>query len=269
MSVPTILGFPEPAAVDTADRPLIVLGPSLGTTTRIWDPIAAALADGFRVLRYDLPGHGASPAATRAFSMSDLAGAVLQLAESVDGGPFFYAGDSLGSAIGLTLAAEHPDAVLGLVAFCAGATFGTPDGWRARASLVRASGTSAVVGLSTIRWFAPGYLDREGESASGSRPGAEELARLADVDAESYALCCDALAEYDFGAAAGSMRVRTVCAAGEFDVASLPQEVEALSRLIPGSRYVVVAGAGHLPVLERPVESLEVVRSVLEPGAPA
>ncbi|WP_346429533.1 alpha/beta hydrolase [Streptomyces sp. WAC 06738] len=43
-------------------RPVLVLGPSLGTTTAVWDAQVPALAQVFRVVRWDLPGHGRSPA---------------------------------------------------------------------------------------------------------------------------------------------------------------------------------------------------------------
>jgi 3-oxoadipate enol-lactonase len=257
MTVPTLGCSVLPARSGSADAGLIVLGPSLGTTSAIWDIVALGLADTHRVLRYDLPGHGTSPAARARFTVSEIATAVIRLVDSVGGGPFFYAGDSLGSAVGLELEAGHPDRVIALIAFCAGATFGTPDGWRARAQQVRTSGTASVVEMSAARWFAPGYLDRD------PGPGAAELDRLLEVDDESYALCCDALAVFDFTAQAASVRVPTLLVAGEFDIASPPSEVRALSKLIPDAGYLVIPGAGHLPVLERPVESEAEIRSVL------
>jgi len=236
---------------------LIVLGPSLGTTSAIWDTVAHSLAETYRVLRFDLPGHGFSPAATEPFTISDVASAVVELVDSVGGGSFYYAGDSLGSAVGLTLASEHPDRVLGLVAFCVTANFGGPDGWIARAAQIRASGTASVVALSASRWYAPDYLDREPAA------GAAALNQLVEVDDESYALCCDALERFDFTAAAGELRVPSVLAVGEFDIATPPDRVRTLAELIPNARYVVIPGAAHLPVMETPAAALEVIRSAL------
>ena len=144
--------------------------------------------------------------------MSELGLAVLELVDSIGGGPFFYAGDSLGAAVGLTLAAEHPDRLLGLASFCATATFGGSEGWDARAAQVRASGTPSVVAMSATRWFAPGYLDRDPAQGSAA------LDRLMEVDDESYALCCEALAAYDFTAVAATVTVPTLCVVGEFDI---------------------------------------------------
>jgi 3-oxoadipate enol-lactonase/4-carboxymuconolactone decarboxylase len=256
MTVPSLRCSLLPVRNDAPDARLIVLGPSLGTTSALWDDVAFALSSDHRVLRYDLPGHGFSPAATEAFTMGELAEAVLALVDSVGGGSFYYAGDSMGSAVGLTLAVAHPERVTALASFCAAAVIGTPESWRDRATRVRASGTASVVAMSAERWFAPGFLEREPER------GAPLLDRLVTVDDESYALCCEALAAFDVTSAARQIGVPTVCIAGEFDVAVPPADVHALAALIPNSRESVVAGAGHLPVLEAPARSEQLIRSL-------
>ncbi len=257
MSVPTMKCSMLVVQSGVPDARLVVLGPSLGTTSALWDEVALTLAAEYRVLRFDLPGHGFSPAATEPFSVDELADAVLGLVDSVGGGSFVYAGDSLGGAVGLSLAARYPERVLALAAFCAPATFGPSEGWLARAAQIRASGTASVVGSSAARWFAPGYLERN------PAVGGAALDRLLEVDDESYALCCEALAAYDFTTSASSITVPTLCAVGEFDIATPPDDVKAIAELIPNSRYVVVTGAAHLPVMEAPDEADRLIRSLL------
>jgi 3-oxoadipate enol-lactonase/4-carboxymuconolactone decarboxylase len=243
-----------------ADARLVVLGPSLGTTSTLWDAVARGLSADCRVLRFDLPGHGFSPAATAPFSIAEIAEAVLELVDSVGGGSFVYAGDSMGGAVGLTLALAHPDRVQALVAFCAPPTFGAATGWKDRAAQVRASGTASVVSSSASRWFAPGYLERD------PGPGATALDQLVRVDDESYALCCEAIAEFDFAPDASRIAVPTLVVAGELDIATPPAEVQTLAVLIPGSRYEVIEGAAHLPVMELPEVAEQLIRSVLPAG---
>jgi 3-oxoadipate enol-lactonase/4-carboxymuconolactone decarboxylase len=256
MTVPTLRCSVLPVRSNARDARLVVLGPSLGTTSALWDDVAAALSADHRVLRYDLPGHGFSPAATEPFTMDEVATAVLELVDSVGGGSFYHAGDSMGGAVGLTLALGHPERVAGLASFCVGTTIGTPDGWAERASRVRSSGTASVVEMSAERWFAPGFLERE------PGKGAPNLDRLVQVDDESYALCCEALAAFDLSATASDIAVPVLCVAGEFDVAAPADGVRALADLIPNAGYVVLEGAGHLPVLEVPTESEKVIRSL-------
>ena len=146
--IPALAGSISPAAADTVSSELLVLGPSLGTATWLWDGALTELQrvlPAVRVLRFDLPGHGASPRAAAPFELSDLAEAVLLLVDRVGGGRFHYAGVSLGGAIGIELAARHPDRLLSLTAIATDARIGTADGWTARASQVRAQGTPSLV----------------------------------------------------------------------------------------------------------------------------
>lgn len=78
------------------DRPLLVVGPALGTTVEaLWGRCARELAGTYAVLGWDLPGHGRSPAPDGPFAIADLGDAVLALADS----PFAYAGVSIGGAV--------------------------------------------------------------------------------------------------------------------------------------------------------------------------
>ncbi|MET0480424.1 MAG: alpha/beta fold hydrolase, partial [Mycetocola sp.] len=191
MTEPILRCLVEPAASGDPEAPLIVLGPSLGTTTALWDGVVSALSAQHRVLRFDLPGHGISPATTEGFTVADLAASVLAAVDAAGGGSFHYAGISLGGAIGLELAIRYPDRLRSLAVICSGAKIGTADGWLERAAKIRASGTPSQVQGSSERWFAPGFLDRDPSA------GSKALETLMDVDDESYALACQALADFD------------------------------------------------------------------------
>lgn len=259
MTVPRLLGAFAPGAAPAAANPLLVLLPSLGTTTALWDGVVARLrADertaGLRILRIDLPGHGVSPAAREPFTIGELAEAVLAVVDEAGGGAFHVAGVSLGGAIALELAVAHPDRVRSLVLSCSGARIGTAQSWSERAASVRASGTASLVTGSASRWFAPGFLDRD---ASGA--GARALTSLVDIDDESYAGCADALGSFDRRADLAAIVAPTLAISGEHDAVTTPASMEDLADDVPAGRHVSLDGASHLAVLEEPGTVAELI----------
>ena len=51
------------------DAPPLVLAHSIGTDRHLWDPQVEALAERFRVVRYDVRGHGASSGTAPGFTV--------------------------------------------------------------------------------------------------------------------------------------------------------------------------------------------------------
>src|SRR5690349_6935601 len=159
------------AARHRSELPLLVLGPSLGTSaSTLWTACAAGLTGVFDVVAWDLPGHGHNRSVPEEpFTMAELAAGVLAVVDDVlvergqPRGPFFYAGDSVGGAVGLQLLLDAPDRVVAAALLCTGARIGSAESWAERADAVRASGTPVLVTSSAERWFAPGFLDREPE----------------------------------------------------------------------------------------------------------
>ena len=248
MSQPVILCTVEPARNGDVNAPLIVLGPSLGTTTDLWASVVPVLAATHRMLCFDLPGHGFSPKASAAFTIDQVADAVVGLVDSIAVDTFHYAGISLGGAIGLALAVNHPSRLTSLAVICSGARIGTSDAWTDRAAGVRASGTPSLVAGSAARWFAPDFLSRDPTA------GANALDQLLDIDDESYALACEALAVFDQTDALGGIRTPVLCISGQFDTVTPTSQLRELAASIPGASSVVINGAAHLPSLERPAE---------------
>ncbi len=248
----------DPADARSAASTLLVLGPSLGTTTELWSLALAALrtaptARALRVLRFDLPGHGVSPAAIAAFDFAGLADAVIRLVDESGGGRFIYAGVSFGGAIGIELALRYPDRLLALALFNSDAKIGSAHGWVDRARQVRQQGTPSLVGATPGRWFAPGFVERAPGEVSRT------LIELSNVDDESYALCCEALAGFDRTADVGRIRVPTVVVGGESDPVTTTAALEDLAARIPESESVTIAPASHLAVLEQPQLCAEVL----------
>jgi len=241
MTVPRLVGtdFGGPS-----DAPLLLLGPSVGTSvTTLWGAAAERLAEHVHVVGWDLPGHGRSPAG--AFRMPDLAAAVVALADGIaPGAAFHYAGDSIGGAVGLQLLLDAPERLLSAALLCTGAVIGRPEEWAARAATVRSSGTDAVVELATQRWFASGFADR--------RPSA--VAALVDAlrttDDESYAQACEALADFDVTDRLSEITTPVLAIAGAEDIPTPPDGLARIASGVKDGRLIVLDGVGHLAPAE-------------------
>src|SRR5664279_4117463 len=128
-----------------ADGPTVVLAGSLGSTLSMWAPQVPALtAAGYRVVRYDARGHGASPVPPGPYTMDDLADDAVQLLDLLGVDRAHFVGLSVGGMAGLRLAARNPERVDRLAVLCTSA-YTTPKGaFAERAALVRAEGTAGI-----------------------------------------------------------------------------------------------------------------------------
>lgn len=226
--------------------PPLLLGPSLGTALSVWDAQIAGLARDHRVVRWDLPGHGGTPAALfpAGGGVAELGRQVLRLADALGIERFAYAGVSLGGAVGTWLAVHHPDRITSLALVCSSARFGEPTAWRERAALVRTEGIGPVADTAAARWFTADFADGPDARAA--------VAGLRDVDPLAYAALCDALATHDLRGVLADIIAPTLVVAGRDDPATPVAHARELADTIPGSTLVELPGASHLATLERP-----------------
>lgn len=245
MSAPVLTGS---SLAGRPGAPLLLVGPSLGTSaTTLWGRAAELLQGRFHVVGWDLPGHGSSPRTTTPFSMADLAAGALTLADDLSPtSPVHYAGDSVGGCVGLQIALDAPRRLASLTTLSTGARVGTAEEWHDRADMVRTSGTGAVVAGSAERWFAPDFLTRE------PLIGSALLHALRDTDAESYALVCGALADFDVEDRLAEITTTVLAVAGAHDIATPPQSLQAVAEGVQQGTLVVLDDVAHLAPAEAP-----------------
>jgi 3-oxoadipate enol-lactonase len=223
------------------DAPVLVLGPSLGTDTGLFDAQAAEFARDFRVVRYDLRGHGGSEVVPGPCTMADLAGDVVALLDRLGIDRFSYAGVSIGGAIGQQLALTVPERLEKLAIIASAAQFADPPSWGVRAKQVREHGTETLVGSRTGTWFTAAWAEKNPDDAL------RLLQMLRDTPDEGYAACCEAIGAFDVRDRLGEITAPTLVVAGEEDPATPPDMVRLIADGIAGSQFLVVTGAGHLP----------------------
>ena len=226
------------------DRPALLLGNSIGTDHCLWDPVIPELTRSFRVLRFDMRGHGASEAPAGEYSLEHLARDALAVADAAGVKRFHYAGISLGGMIGMWLGANAANRVDRLVLSNTAPHF-PPEGWASRIAAVRAGGMASVADMVMGRFFTLGFV-----AGGGALYGTTRRTLLA-VNPAGYIGCCAAIRDMDLRGELAKIGTPTLVIAGRDDQATPPAQGQSIAQAIRGAAYAELPCA-HIPTLEAP-----------------
>jgi 3-oxoadipate enol-lactonase len=231
--------------------PVVILANPIGTSRAIWNAQAQVLRENYRLLRFELRGHGEPGARSDAppgpYSIAELGTDVLGLMREYGIAAAAYCGISIGGMIGLWLAANVPERVSSLVVCCTAITpMPSRQAWLDRAALVRSSGMTAISEMIPPRWFTADFIAREPAAV------AFVMDMLHGTDPAGYAGCGEAIADVDLRPALGSIMARTLVIAGAEDQAAPPWQGAATAIGIPASRLAVIGGTSHLAPYQTP-----------------
>ena len=251
------------------EGPGVALLHSTVCDSRMWDAEFPALAERYRVLRFDLRGYGRSDLPPGPFSLIDDVGAMLDEARLDDAA---LVGLSGGAALALDLALAEPERVTGLV--LAAPAIGGLD-WSEEVrqfgeredELLDAGDLDGAVELNLRMWVDG---PRRGSDAvdSAVRAKVGEMQRRAfEVQLEAFAgdeqpgpqrrLDPPAIERLE------EVRVQTLVIVGDADFQDVLERAEILASRIPDARQVVLPDVAHMVNLERPREFLTLVEEFL------
>jgi 3-oxoadipate enol-lactonase len=228
------------------DGPPLVFINSLGTDFRIWNEVAEILAPDFRILSYDKRGHGLSELGPDKNDMADYARDLAALLDVVGVGRATIVGLSIGGLIAQELYRQSPGRVASLVLCDTAAKIGTDEVWDQRIDLVERGGIEALADAVMERWFTAHFRATRSTELAGMR------AMLTRTPRQGYLAACGALKRADLRPYAGRIEAPTLCLVGDEDGSTPPALVKETAALIPGSRFEIIEGAGHLPNVEKP-----------------
>ncbi len=241
--------------------PWIVFSNSLATTIAMWDEQAAALKNSFRVLRYDQRGHGGSDAPAGRYPFDTLLTDAHALLDALSIKKAHFAGLSMGGATALGLAERHPDRFDRIIV-CDSPCQSTPQSsqqWEERIAVAQKHGIEALVEPTIARWFPaetvaknPPHLDK-----------VRDMIRATPVN--GFIGCAAALAAHDYAAAVATVKSPVLFMVGEKDGAT-PTAMRKLHERLNGSRFVELAGAGHISNMDRPAEFTKAIRDFIAAG---
>jgi 3-oxoadipate enol-lactonase len=228
------------------DGPPVVFANSLGTDLRLWDDVVAALPAGLRVIRYDKRGHGLSTCPPAPYAMGALVRDAERIMDAFEVRDAVFVGLSIGGLIAQGLAAKRLDLVRAVVLSNTGFKIGTREMWDDRIAMLRDGGLASMADAIMERWFAPAF--RASDAVTPWRRMVETCPE------EGYAGCSAAIAGADFYTTTAALRLPALVIAGDRDGATPPDMVRDLADLIPGARFELMRGVGHLPCAEKPAD---------------
>jgi 3-oxoadipate enol-lactonase len=248
------------------EGPAVVLLHAGICDSRMWDPQWESFTRLHRVLRFDLRGYGSSPSEAGTYSH---ARDTLDLIAEHGMDRAALVGVSGGGRIALEIGIERPELVTALVLVGSGLpghewSDSLHAVWREEEAAFEARDLDAAAEVSLRTWVdgprrRPDEVDAAvREQVAVMQRRIYELEVSLDGEAEEEPLVPD-LAER-----LSEIRAPTLVLVGEEDVPDIHAIAQRLAAEIPGARLETIAGAGHVPNMERPREFDELVLGFLE-----
>jgi 3-oxoadipate enol-lactonase len=230
-----------------AGAPAVLLVHPLGVTHRLWDGTVAALRDRYRVVRYDVRGHGGSAVPPGPYTLGQMADDARALLDGLGLEVVHFVGMSMGGCIAMAFALAHPDRVRSLVLCDTTACYGpaVQPMWDDRIRVAETSGmTPELVERTMAIWFSPEYRAAHGDVVD------RVAAMLAVTDPRGYAASVRAIGWADQRDRIGVIRVPTLVVVGEKDPGTPVAMAREIAERIAGARLLVLPGAMHCSPVE-------------------
>ena len=230
------------------EGPAILLTNGYNLTSYMWRDLVDALSDRYRLITWDVRGHGRSdsPADPGAYSQTLALGDMAAILDAEGAKETILAGHSMGGYLSLAFHVEHPARVRALILIGTGPGYRDAkarDGWNRYAE-------------GRARYFEKHGIENLGEfdGHGGENRSATGLALAAR----------GILTQHDSRVinSVAKIRLPTLAIAGTEDVDFL-RGMEYLATRIPGARKIFLPGAGHLPNIEQPRAFNSAIRQFL------
>ena len=231
-----------------AEAPVVTLSHSLAANLSMWDPQMSTLLSRYRVLRYDMRGHGRSEVPEGPYSLDQLAEDVRGLLLALGIPRTVFVGLSIGSMIGQVLALKYPEILQGLV-LCEASSRSLPEMkpvWDERIRIAHTQGMAAHVETTIERWFTQPFRDRNPRVVDPVR------AMIRATPPKGYGGCIHAIQGLDLLDRIDAIRVPTLIIVGEEDPSSPVANSRVIHDRIRGSELVILKSAAHLSNVEQP-----------------
>jgi 3-oxoadipate enol-lactonase len=224
--------------------PWLVLSHSLACSVRMWDPTVEAFKGSFRILNYDMRGHGHTTAPKGPYTLDMLADDVLSLLDFLKIKKALYCGLSIGGMIGQTLALRGKGPFEKMV--LADTTHAQPPEalkqWEDRIKTAEAKGMAGLLDSTMERWFTAPFR---------ASPAAKKIAQLIlATPVDGYIGCGRAIMGLNTTARLKDIKLPVLAVTGNEDGAA--PGTKFIGETVPGAKFVGIPQASHIANVEQP-----------------
>lgn len=225
----------------------LLLCNGLATDLEMWERQLSEFAKTYRVIRYDMRGHGETEATLPPYNLSLLVEDLRSLLDVLGVDQVHFVGMSLGGMVGQGFAVRYPHRLHSLV--LGGTAARMRRGiWEKRIQQVEVEGVEPMVEPSIIRWFTKPFRDANQSLMDQLRQMIRRVTR------EGYLGGANVVMEMDHVLDLAKITTPTLVIVGREDVSTPVAEAQLIHDHIMGSELCVIDEAAHLPNIERRTE---------------
>ena len=228
--------------------PWVTMSHALANNLSLWDDLAGALKDRYRVLRFDNRGHGDSEVVPGPYSFPMLLDDAVGLLDAVGVDATHWIGLSIGGMVGYGLGIHFPERIKSIIA-CDSRPDAPPDYaayFQSRIDKAKDGGMDNVVESTIERWFTP-------QTRAAQPPVLDRVrAMIRGTDPVGHAGCCEALKTLAYGPELHKITVPTLLLGGAQDKGAPPEALAEAAAKIAKGEHLVIPNAGHITPLENP-----------------
>jgi 3-oxoadipate enol-lactonase len=231
----------------TPGDPVVILSHSLASSMVMWQPQRDILEENYRVLQYDMRGHGGSEVVKGAYTLELLGNDVIGLMDSLDIEAAHFIGLSIGGMIGQGLALDHADRLLS-VTLCDTAPILPEEAkplFKARMNQALEHGMASLAEETLGRWFTEPFLKKNPPMISRIRE------QILATPVDGFAGCSHAILGLNYLDRLSEIHLRTLIIVGEDDPGTPVAAAEAIHAEIQNSELVILSSAAHLSNIEQ------------------
>jgi pimeloyl-ACP methyl ester carboxylesterase len=211
-----------------------------GWNTHMWDSQKGYLKSSIEVLLVDLPGHGESPG-DGCDSVEEYRDAVYEMVKELGADKCYIAGHSLGGAIALSLSLIYPDIFKGIILIGTGARL------RVLPQILEGVIKDKENTLRNVGGLA---FSKKTSSVLKDQAFYEMMKCRGEVIYKDFSACN----RFDVMNTVNSIRVPALIICGNDDALTLPKYSSYLHEIIHGSQLTLIDDAGHMVMMEKPME---------------